>query len=138
MLKKERYDVKSPVLFSAKCQLSVIVTVAFVLWFGDEAIAKSYALGGIVYAIPNLYFVHYAFRYSGTGNVPLIARSLAWGESGKFALAAFGFVVVYRVVDPLHSGGLFAGFASMILIQWFVAARIVRMQQLAEANSEKV
>ncbi len=129
---------KSPVLFSAKCQFSVIITVTLGLWFFDQVVAKSYAVGGIIYAVPNLYFVYYAFRYSGSDNVPHIARSLTWGESGKFVLAACGFALVYRLVDTVHTIGLFAGFISMIIVHWFVAAQIVRLQRLTEANSKKV
>lgn len=129
---------KSPVLFSAKWQFAVSFTVTGLLWLADAIIAKSYVLGSFIYAIPNLYFVHYAFRYAGTRNISLIARSLAWGESGKFVLAACGFMMTYRLAGEVHNGSLFAGFVSMILIQWFVAARIIRVQQLAEANSKKV
>lgn len=116
----------SPVRYSAISQLTVVILTSATLWLVDAVVAYSYALGSIVYLIPNLYFVHYAFRYSGAENAFLVARSFGWGESGKLALSAVGFVLLYRLVSPLNHVAVFAGFTSMIILQWVIAARIVK------------
>ena len=115
----------SPVWLSAKYQLLFVGIVAPSLAFWDIEVGYSFGLGCLVYVIPNLYFVHYAFRYRGAEEAQRIAQSVNWGESGKIALAALGFVLVYRFVSPLHHLSVFLGFFSMIVLQWFVAVRIV-------------
>lgn len=124
----------SPVWYSAKYQLSLLTLVGTVLAINDIGIAYSFVLGSLIYIIPNLYFVHYAFRYSGAQYASLIAQSFSSGESGKLVLAALGFVLVYRFVKPLHSPALFAGFSFMIILQWFVAAKIVKMRSQPKSN----
>ncbi|MFL0803622.1 MAG: ATP synthase subunit I [Agarilytica sp.] len=125
---------KSPVRYSAVTQLSVVLLITSVLLTEDAVTAYSYCLGALVYVLPNLYFVHYAFRFAGTQNVPLIARSFSWGESGKIALASLGFVLVYRLVEPISHPSLFAGFFSMIIFQWFIAYRIVSARDKSNAD----
>lgn len=117
---------KSPVWFNAKAQCLLLLVVSLALLAVDRVMAYSFCLGGLVYVVPNLYFVHYAFRYRGAENAFLIARSFSWGESGKIALAVCGFVLVYRLVHPLHHAAFFGGFISSIIIQWFVAFFIVK------------
>ena len=116
----------SPLWYSAKWQLSVIALISTSLLVEDRVKAYSYALGSVVYLIPNLYFVHYAFRYSGAQYAPLIVRAFGWGESGKIALSALGFVLLYHFVSPIDHAAVFAGFASMIIVQWWVASRIAK------------
>ncbi len=55
-----------------------------------------------------------------------IAKSFNWGESGKLALTAVGFALVFRLVEPLHVPSLFAGFCSVLVLQWFIAIRITK------------
>ncbi|WP_245929271.1 ATP synthase subunit I [Agarilytica rhodophyticola] len=124
----------SPVWYSAKYQLSLLTLVGSLLAINDVGIAYSFVLGSLIYIIPNLYFVHYAFRYSGAEYAPLIARSFSSGESGKLVLAALGFILVYRFVKPIHSPALFVGFSFMIVLQWFVAAKIVKMRSQPKSN----
>ncbi len=126
--------VKSPLWFSAKYQFTGLALMLLVLVWVDDSVALSFALGGLLYIVPNLYFVHYAFRYQGAERAPLIARSFNWGESGKFALAATGFVAVYRFVEPLRDLALFAGFTTMIVIQWWVATRLVELRDRPEVD----
>ncbi len=125
---------KSPVWFNALSQLFILMLASLILLTEDVVTAYSYSLGALVYIIPNLYFVHYAFRYSGAENASLIAQSFSWGESGKVALASCGFILVYRFVDELNHASLFAGFFSMIVFQWFVAARIVKARDKSNAD----
>ncbi len=118
--------VTSPVWFNAKAQFLLLLVVSLALLAVDDVHAYSFCLGGLVYVVPNLYFVHYAFRYRGAKNALLIARSFSWGESGKIALAVCGFILVYRFVHPLNHAALFSGFLASIIIQWFVAFFIVK------------
>ena len=117
---------KSPILISLSYQLVFLVPVSLILLMTDKVIAYSFVFGGLVYMLPNLYFVHYAFRYTDAKASAWIARSFSWGESGKLVLAALGFLMVFRLVDPLNTAALMTGFCCMIVLQWFVAARIAK------------
>ncbi len=123
---KSALIVKSPVLIHAVSQLSTLLLISLVLFAADAVTAKSFFLGGLVYIVPNLYFVYYAFRYSGAPLALYIMQSFSKGESGKIALATMGFALVFRFVEPLSPVALFAGFVLMIVLQWFIAAYILR------------
>jgi ATP synthase protein I len=121
---------KSPVFFCLKYQaLASTLLVVVALVFGKVYVI-SITLGAAIYILANLYFTLYAFRYRGASATVWIAQSFSWGESGKFALTAVGFALVFRFVEPLHEPTLFAGFSSMIILQWFIG------RQLAKAFSE--
>ncbi|MFL0811031.1 MAG: ATP synthase subunit I [Agarilytica sp.] len=135
---------KSPVWYSLLSHLALLLVLTGLIYTIDRVFAYSFFYGGIVYSIPNLYFVYYAFRYSGAALAPLITQSFSWGESGKMALSAVGFALVFRFVGTLNHLALFAGFLTMIIFQWFVASRIVSVGDrsssgtvdLAEAASD--
>lgn len=125
---------KSPVWYSLISHLTLLLVLTGLLYAVEQVVAISFLLGGLVYSIPNLYFVHYAFRYSGAVLAPLITQSFSWGESGKMALSAVGFALVFRFVETLNHVALFAGFLTMIIFQWFVASRIVKVSD--ESSSD--
>ncbi len=127
---------KSPVWMCAKYQSTVlcVITALIISGIGDKRFALSFFLGGIVYILPNLYFVHYAFRYRGAQAASLISSSFVWGEAGKLALCACGFIAVYRLYPNVHHGVLFAGFLSMIVTQWWVASKVVK--HLAQSSDQ--
>lgn len=128
----------SPIKFSAVAHSTAIGIACLLLywWLDDPAVARSFVLGGAIYALPNLYFVYYAFRFRGAVQAPLIARSFSWGESGKFALAAMGFILAFRFVESLHHGALFAGFIGTMVLQWFVSAELVRRRDHTEKRGQ--
>lgn len=116
---------KSPIIYMLKWQAIILVLLTLgSLIFGVIA-AYSIALGACIYIAANAYFSFYAFRYQGDHMGPWITRSFSWGESGKLALAAMGFALTFRLVRPLDVTFLFIGFSSMIILQWFVARRII-------------
>lgn len=120
-------DVTSPLKFCIKYHTIALSVIGLgLVWLMDDThVAKSVVLGGLIYTIPNLYFVHYAFRFQGATQVPLVLRSFSWGESGKFTLAAMGFVLAFRFVESLSYAAMFAGFITMMALQCVVAVRLV-------------
>lgn len=117
---------RSPALAGLSAQLVIILPVSFLLLLIGKVVAYSFALGALIYALPNTYFTLYAFRYRGARSLVLIDKSFKWGESGKFALVVVGFALVFRFVSPLNATALFAGFCSMIAMQWWLAAYLGR------------
>lgn len=114
----------SPSLAGALVQFGVAIPVGLAMLFlGGVTMALSFAAGAIVYIVPNAYFTRYAFRHRGARFASQVARSFNWGEFGKLALVTVGFAVVFRFVPPLHVPLVFAGFCSMIAVQWWLAGR---------------
>ncbi|WP_075184770.1 ATP synthase subunit I [Teredinibacter haidensis] len=112
---------KSPVLSGLVVQLGVSLLCCLTLFWWSYEQAYSLGLGALIFIVPNTYFTLYAFRYRGARSSQWIAKSFNWGESGKFALVAVGFALVFRFVDTLNVQLLFAGFCGMVVLQWWIA-----------------
>lgn len=108
------------------CQAMATFLLTGACFFQSKLAAYSFLLGALIYILANAYFALYAFRYRGSSMGPWITRSFSWGESGKLALTAVGFALVFRLVQPLSVAALFAGFCSMILLQCFVGFKVAR------------
>ena len=117
---------KHPLTFSLLYQLSVVIVVMLMLSLNDFSAARSFGFGSTVYILPNVYFIIYAFRYKGARLTPWIVKSFKWGESGKLALSMMGFALVFRFAEDLNVAFVFAGFFTMILLQWWLAWRIAK------------
>ncbi len=77
-------------------------------------------LGGFVCWIPCCYFAFRAFRFKGARAAQKIVRSMYAGEFGKIMLTMALFTVVFIQVRPLDALALFAGFALVQSVNWFV------------------
>lgn len=101
--------------------LCFIVLPCFLI---EPTVAKSATFGGLLFIVPNAYFTFYAFRFRGAAWTYRITRSFYRGQTGKLALTAVGFALVFRFVDPLHNVGFFSVFALMMAVHIGVAASI--------------
>ena len=130
---------KMPALIGLAVQLGVSVPICLLLLVWGLESAYSFGLGVLIYIVPNTYFTLYAFRYSGARTASWVARSFSWGESGKFALVALGFALVFRFVTPLNVALLFAGFGSMLVLQWWLAGFVQKQwaKQVSQPPSKK-
>ena len=106
-----------PVLLA---QLVVLLLAAAVLygWRGPVA-SYSGLCGGLIVWLPNLYFAHKAFRFSGARAAQSIVRSFYAGEAGKLILTAVLFALAFVVVKPLEAPALFGIFVLALSVGWF-------------------
>jgi len=106
-----------PVLIT---QLFVFVFVAVVLWQWLGAVAGYSGLcGGLIAWLPNMYFAHKAFRFSGARAAQAIVRSFYAGEAGKLILTAVLFALTFAGVKPLEALAVFGVFFLTQLVNWF-------------------
>lgn len=106
-----------PVLLA---QLVVVVLAAVVLWQSLGQVAGySGLLGGLIAWLPNLYFAHKAFRFSGARAAQAIVRSFYAGEAGKLILTAVLFALTFAGVKPLEALAVFGVFVLTQLVNWF-------------------
>ncbi len=101
-------------------QLLVLLLLALVLWQWQGAVAGYSGLcGGLIAWLPNLYFAHKAFRFSGARAAQAIVRSFYAGEAGKLVLTAVLFALTFAGVKPLAPLAVFAVFFMTQLVNWF-------------------
>src|SRR3989338_368981 len=106
-----------PVLLA---QLVVVVLAAVVLWQSVGPVAGYSGLcGGLIAWLPNPYFAHKAFRFSGARAAQAIVRSFYAGEAGKLILTAVLFALTFAGVKPLDPLAVFGVFILTQAVSWF-------------------
>lgn len=101
-------------------QLFVLVFLAAALWQWLGVVAGYSGLcGGLIAWLPNMYFAHKAFRFSGARAAQAIVRSFYAGEAGKLILTAVLFALTFAGVKPLEALAVFGVFFLTQLVNWF-------------------
>ncbi len=116
-----------PVLL-AQIAVLLLAAIAFLSWRGPVA-GYSGLCGGLIAWLPNLYFAHKAFRFSGARAAKEIIQSFYAGEAGKFILTAALFTLTFAGVKPLDPLAVFAGFLLTQMVSWF-APLLMRKRSL--------
>jgi ATP synthase protein I len=101
-------------------QLLVLLLSILVLWQWQGAVAGYSGLcGGLIAWLPNMYFAHKAFRFTGARAAQAIVRSFYAGEAGKLILTAVLFALTFAGVKPLDALAVFGVFFLTQLVNWF-------------------
>ncbi|KRW61016.1 F0F1 ATP synthase subunit I [Pseudomonas sp. TTU2014-080ASC] len=101
-------------------QLCVVLLSALVLWQWQSSVAGYSGLcGGLIAFLPNVYFAHKAFRFSGARAAQAIVRSFYAGEAGKLVLTAVLFALTFAGVKPLEPLAVFGVFFLTQMVNWF-------------------
>jgi ATP synthase protein I len=101
-------------------QLIVLLLSALVLWQWQGPVAGYSGLcGGLIAWLPNMYFAHKAFRFTGARAAQAIVRSFYAGEAGKLILTAVLFALTFAGVKPLEALAVFGVFFLTQLVNWF-------------------
>jgi ATP synthase protein I len=109
-----------PVVPVLVAQLVVASFAAVVLWQWRGTVSGySGLLGGLIAWLPNLYFAHKAFRFSGARAAQAIVRSFYAGEAGKLILTAVLFALTFAGVKPLEALAVFGVFLLTQAVNWF-------------------
>jgi ATP synthase protein I len=106
-----------PVLMT---QLVVVLIASLALWQWKGVVAGYSGLcGGLIASLPNIYFAHRAFRFSGARAAQAIVRSFYAGEAGKLILTAVLFALTFAGVKPLAPLAVFGVFLLIQMVNWF-------------------
>jgi ATP synthase protein I len=106
-----------PVLLT---QGAVLLLAALALWQWYGVVPGYSGLcGGLIAWLPNLYFAHKAFRFSGARAAQAIVRAFYAGEAGKLILTAVLFALTFAGVKPLAPLAVFGVFMLTQLVSWF-------------------
>ncbi|MBX2858714.1 MAG: ATP synthase subunit I [Cellvibrionaceae bacterium] len=105
--------------------MAILLPVFLFLLGINRVFAYSFMLGAAVFVVANLYFTAYAARSAEVQNVHWALHKVKRGQTGKFVLCAVGFAVVFHLFKPLAAKAVFLGFVSMVLLQCYIAAKLV-------------
>lgn len=111
---------RTPALPVLLVQLVVLLLAAVVLWQWRGMVSGYSGLcGGLIAWLPNVYFAHKAFRFSGARAAQNIVRSFYAGEAGKLILTAVLFALTFAGVKPLEAPAVFGVFLLTLMVSWF-------------------
>lgn len=127
---KRRPFHRLPVFPVLLAQLIVLLLAALVSWQWLGSVAGySALLGGLIAWLPNLYFAHKAFRFSGARAARDIVRSFYAGEAGKLILTFVLFALTFAGVKPLEAPALFGAYLLTLLVSWFAPLLITKFSR---------
>lgn len=127
---KRRPFHRLPVFPVLLAQLIVLLLAALVAWQALGSVAGySALLGGLIAWLPNLYFAHKAFRFSGARAAREIVRSFYAGEAGKLILTFVLFALTFAGVKPLEAPVLFGAYLLTLLVSWFAPLLITKFSR---------
>ncbi|MDS1309029.1 ATP synthase subunit I [Marinobacter xiaoshiensis] len=101
------------------------LSIFSLLWWLHSPLASYSAfIGGLIFIVPNAWFVHRVYRYQGARNAHLMVGNLFRAESTKIALTAVFFAAVFTLMEPVHVPALLFTFAVMVLaggaLRWLI------------------
>lgn len=100
---------------------STVLAMGFCLLNGWVA-GYSSLIGGLLFALPQLYFGFKAFLYIGARSIHKVIQNFYKGESSKLLLIILGFAATFIYVEPLDHLALFITFISIVLLNVFSPA----------------
>ena len=119
-----------PVFPVLVAQLIVLLLTAALCWqWRGNVAGYSALLGGMIAWLPNLYFAHKAFRYSGARAAREIVRSFYAGEAGKLILTFVLFALTFAGVKPLEAPMLFGVYLLTLMVSWFAPLLITKFSR---------
>ncbi|MGE8504848.1 ATP synthase protein I [Ectopseudomonas oleovorans] len=119
-----------PVFPVLVAQLIVLLLAAAVGWQWRGNVAGYSALiGGLIAWLPNLYFAHKAFRFSGARAAREIVRSFYAGEAGKLILTFVLFALAFAGVKPMEAPMLFGAYLLTLMVSWFSPLLITKFSR---------
>lgn len=122
--------IKAPTRYLLSVQAAVTLLLAgSSLMLGGRVFAYSVLLGGLISLVPNGWYANLFFRHSGARAMEKLIKNAYLGEAIKLVMMGAGFALVFRLVDPLHVPGLFAGFVLVHI------AGLVAMNRHARLNN---
>jgi ATP synthase protein I len=95
------------------------------LWSLHSVLAGYSAfIGGLIFIVPNAWFVNRVYRYQGARNAHLMVGNLFRAETTKIALTAIFFAAVFTLMEPVYVPALLFTFAVMVLaggaLRWLI------------------
>ena len=108
---------RPPIIKIFILHIIVSLVICSVFWLINGRVAAySSLIGGVLFAVPQLYFGFKAFLYMGARSIHMVLQNFYRGESTKMLLIAIGFGGVFHYVSPLDHLALLFTFVCILLL----------------------
>jgi len=107
-------------------QLAALLVVVAGMAAAGQAAPQTLAilLGGLTGCLPQAWYAWFAFRDGGARTQQVTARLIA-GEAAKIGLAAVMCAMAFRWVSGLDAPLFFVALITMMVLGWWLTARVV-------------
>jgi ATP synthase protein I len=101
-------------------QVLLTISIACVLLLISGYVAAySSLIGGIIFALPQLYFGFKAFLYAGAHAIQNVVINFYKGESTKILVIAVSFALVFKFLKPVDYFALYSTFIGVLISNCF-------------------
>ena len=105
-------------IFMVQMLFTMSISLVLLLISGYVA-AYSSLIGGIIFALPQLYFGFKAFLYAGAHAIQNVVMNFYKGESTKILVIAVSFALVFKFLKPVDYFALYSTFISVLILNCF-------------------
>lgn len=105
-------------IFMVQMLLTMGISLVLLLISGYVA-AYSSLIGGIIFALPQLYFGFKAFLYAGAHAIQNVVINFYKGESTKILVIAVSFALVFKFLQPVDYFALYSTFIGVLILNCF-------------------
>jgi len=103
-------------------QLFLTALCGLIAWVGLGVVAGySAVLGGMTCVVPSAFLAARMLAVKRSDNPRKMLNATYVGEAGKLLITLALFVMIYRLVNPLHAGALLMGFVIVVMAGVWVA-----------------
>ena len=113
-----------PILQILTVELAVMGLLVLVVRPIDQDWITSIVVGSLVFIIPSTYFTLYALLFAVNRDPRWFLGAFIRGQSGKLILAAVGFALAFKFVEPLHAPAVFIAYGVLMLVHVVVTASV--------------
>jgi ATP synthase protein I len=115
-----------PIVQIMTVELAAMGLLVLAVWLIDQDRISSIVAGSLVFIIPSAYFTLYALLFAVNREPRWFLGAFIRGQTGKLILAAVGFALAFKFVEPLHAPSLFIAYGVLMLVHVVVSARVSR------------
>lgn len=90
--------------------------LAYVLGLIPSAFATSLVLGMVVQLLAQGLFTYIAYRHTGAQASRRIMMNMYLGQMCKWLVTVAGFMLVFKLYQPMYGWAVFVGYLSMLVI----------------------
>ncbi len=106
-----------PVMRIIVAQVVVVLLIAILFFiFRGNVAALSSLCGGMIYTIPNAYFIRKAWQYLGASRMVHTVSSFYKGETWKMFLSALLFAALFKTFPQADMVAVFSAFGAAMLM----------------------
>lgn len=113
-----------PIMQIMAVELTAMGLLVLVAGLIDQDRIPSFVVGSLVFIIPSAYFTFYALFFTANRDTRWFLSAFIRGHTGKLMLAAVGFALAFKFLEPLHAPSLFIAYSVLMLVHVVVTAKV--------------